>query len=227
MIKGLLGLFAVVFFAGCVHHQVPIAEEKVSPAPTIAVSTTPATPGSLWIEGRNGLFADHKARQIGDILTVAIFEKASASKEATTSTGRKSSASADLTRLFGLERNIATINRGIDPTSLISTGYENDFKGSGSTTRKEDLVATLSTRVVEVLPSGNLRIEGGKTVTVNNEDQIIRLAGIVRPADISYDNFIDSKYILDARISYTGKGVISDKQKPGWLVRVLDNIWPF
>jgi flagellar L-ring protein precursor FlgH len=93
--------------------------------------------------------------------------------------------------------------------------------------RKEDLVATLSTRVVEVLPNGNLCSEGGKTVTVNNEDQIIRLAGIVRPADISYNNFVDSKYILDARISYTGKGVISDKQKPGWLVRVLDNVWPF
>jgi flagellar L-ring protein precursor FlgH len=227
MIKGLLGLFAVVFFAGCVHHQVPVAEEKVPPAPRIAVSDNPATPGSLWNEGRSGLFADHKARQIGDILTVAIFEEASASKEATTSTGRKSSASADLTRLFGLERNIATINKAIDPTSLISTSYENDFKGSGSTMRKEDLVATLSTRVVEVLPNGNLCIEGGKTVTVNNEDQIIRLAGIVRPADISYNNFVDSKYILDARISYTGKGVISDKQKPGWLVRVLDNVWPF
>jgi flagellar L-ring protein precursor FlgH len=81
--------------------------------------------------------------------------------------------------------------------------------------------------VVEVFPNGNLRIEGGKTITVNREEQIIVLTGIVRPNDISSQNIINSKYVLDAKIAYTGKGVISDKQGPGWMTRILDNVWPF
>jgi flagellar L-ring protein precursor FlgH len=200
--------------------EVPSRESL--PAPVVE---TPS--GSLWTDRQGSLFVDLKARHLDDIVTVAIFERASASKEATTSTGRNSSASADLSRIFGLERNIATINKAIDPTALLDVGYRSDFKGSGATTRKEDLVATLTTRVVEVLPNGNLRIEGSKTVDVNNESQIIRLSGVVRPADISPNNVVDSKHVLDARIVYTGKGVISDKQGQGWLVRILDNIWPF
>jgi flagellar L-ring protein precursor FlgH len=134
---------------------------------------------------------------------------------------------AGIDNFFGLETQLAKLNRSIDPSKLVGTNYENDFSGSGTTTRKEDLVATLTTRVVEVFPNGNLRIEGGKTVTVNNEDQIIVLTGIVRPNDISPQNIVNSKNVLDAKIAYTGKGVISDKQKPGWMVRILDNVWPF
>lgn len=189
--------------------------------------TTSAAPGSLWNSNSDGIVADLRARRRGDILTVAIYENASASKEATTSTGRDSSASVGLANIFGLEQNINKINGGIDASNLVNTDYSNTFKGSGSTTRKEDLVATLSVRVVEVLSNGNLMISGGKTVTVNREDQLITLTGEVRPADISAANVVDSKYILDARISYTGKGVISDKQGQGWLSRALDAVWPF
>lgn len=187
----------------------------------------PQTAGSLWTTGNGSLFVDNRASRVGDILTVAIFERAEASKEATTSTGRSSSASADLTSLFGLESNIANINSAIDPAKLVSAGYTNDFKGSGTTTRKEDLVATLTTRVVEVLPNGTLRISGSKSVTVNHEQQLIHLTGIVRQQDITPENLIDSKYVLDANIIYSGKGVIDDKQKPGWLMRLLDNVTPF
>ncbi len=158
---------------------------------------------------------------------MAIFEQASASREATTETSRSSDNEAGISKFFGLEANLANLNSAIDPTQLIATNYENDFEGSGSTSRKENLVATLSTRVVEVFPNGNLRIEGGKTITVNREEQIIVLTGIVRPNDISTQNIINSKYVLDAKIAYTGKGVISDKQGPGWMTRILDNVWPF
>ena len=187
----------------------------------------PQTPGSLWTTGNGSLFVDNRACRVGDILTVAIYEQAEASKEATTSTGRKTSASADLTSLFGLESNIAKLNSTIDPANLVSAGYTNDFKGSGSTTRKEDLVATLTTRVVEVLPNGTLRISGSKSVMVNHEQQLIHLSGIVRQEDITPENLINSKYVLDANIVYTGKGVIDDKQKPGWLLRLLDTVTPF
>ena len=93
--------------------------------------------------------------------------------------------------------------------------------------RKEDLVASLTTQVIEVYPNGNLKIRGGKEVRVNAETQVIYLTGIVRPVDIMANNTIDSKHVLNARISYTGKGALSDKQEPGWLTRVVDNVWPF
>ena len=227
MIGRWFGLIVLVFIlTGCA----ATAKQESAPPPTTIKAPAPpapASPGSLWSSGQGSLVTDLKAGGVGDIVTVAIYEKASASKEATTSTGRDSSMSAGISRFFGLENDIAKINSAIDPTELIDVNYQNDFTGSGSTTRKEDLVATLTTYVTEVMPNGNLRIEGSKTVTVNSENQIIRLSGVVRPADISGRNMIDSKYILDARIAYTGKGVISDKQKQGWLVRALDNVWPF
>jgi len=207
-----------------------IGPTPVSTAPVVMeASELPpaAAPGSLWGNSGDGIFADFKARHRGDLLTVAIYEKASASKEATTSTGRDSSASAGLNNIFGLEKYITRANSGIDPSKLVGTAYKNDFSGTGATTRKEDLVATLTARVIRVLPNGNLEIAGSKTVTVNREDQLINLTGEVRPADITAGNIIDSKYILDARIAYTGNGVISDKQGQGWLVRTLDAVWPF
>jgi flagellar L-ring protein precursor FlgH len=223
----LLSIAITLLLAGCSTHQQPISAVRQPAPPPVAPPMAPATAGSLWTETQGGLFYDLKARNVGDIVTVAIYEKASASKEASTATGRDSSASAHISKFFGLEDNIAKINSAIDPTSLIDVGYKNDFTGSGKTSRKEDLIATLTTRVIEVLPNGNMRIAGGKTVTVNNEDQIIRLAGIIRPVDISPANVVDSQHILDANIEYTGNGVISDKQKPGWMVRILDNVWPF
>lgn len=220
-------ILGALLLSGCAARTpLPTTQLPSDNAPQMAVET-PQTSGSLWTENKGSLFGDLKARQLGDILTVAIFEQASASREATTKTGRSSNNEAGISNFLGLETNLSKINNALDPTSLIATNYNNDFSGSGSTSRKENLVATLSTRVVEVFPNGNLRIEGGKTVTVNREEQIIVLTGIVRPNDITSSNVIDSKYVLDAKIAYTGKGVISDKQGPGWMTRILDNVWPF
>jgi len=157
---------------------------------------------------------------------VVIIENASASKEAKTETDRSSSMSAGITNILGLERKIGSVT-GLDPSSLVDAETVNEFKGNGKTSRKENLVATLTTQVIELLPNGNLRIEGNKTVTVNNETQIVKLSGIVRQSDVSPRNVVDSKNILNARIAYYGDGVVSDKQHQGWLVQALDQIWPF
>ncbi len=231
MKKFLFGILAAsILISGCAASK-PVVAPTPQPAALSAPPMEPAmqasAPGSLWSQNKNDLFSDHKARRVGDILTVAIYEQASASKEASTSTARTSSASAGINNLFGIEKNIGRINKAIDPANLVGADYDNSFEGSGSTSRKEDLVASLTVRVTEVFANGNMRIEGGKNVKVNNEDQIIRLTGLVRPADITRDNTINSMYILDSQITYTGKGVLSDKQKQGWLVRVLDNVWPF
>lgn len=185
--------------------------------------------GSLWQEGNTSMFSDRKAREIGDIVTVLISEQASATKEATTSTSRNSNMSASIPNFFGLENDKiwASSHNPIDLQNLVNANFANGFDGNGSTSRKEDLSASLTTQVVGRYPNGQLKIRGGKEVMVNNEVQIIYLTGIVRPVDINANNTISSTKILNARISYTGKGAISDKQEPGWAMRMLDNVWPF
>ena len=185
--------------------------------------------GSLWQNGNRSMFSDRKARNVGDIVTVIISETASASKQASTSTDRTTSMSAGIPNLFGLENSslITGANPAIDLSNLVSADFSSGFEGAGSTSRKEALSAYLTTQVVGRYPNGQLKIRGGKEVMVNNEVQIIYLTGIIRPVDITAANTVSSAKILNARISYTGKGAISDKQSPGWGMRVLDNVWPF
>lgn len=216
------------FFCGCAAEvqQLVYREplEEIQP-------DTPVQPtaGSLWISNATSLFNDQTAHHVGDIVTVIISEQASASKQATTNTGRTSDMSASIPIFFGLEKAKYFSDRTnpIDPNKLVNANFSNNFNGNGSTSRTENLTASLTTQVVNTYPNGQLKIRGGKEVMVNNEVQIIYLTGIIRAQDITASNTVSSSQILNARISYTGKGAISDKQKPGWAMRILDNIWPF
>lgn len=184
--------------------------------------------GSLWNANNGSMFTDRKAQRVGDIVTVLISETASASKEASTSTSRGSNMSASIPNFFGLENDdIWNGYNPVDLSNLVNAEFSNGFDGSGTTSRTEDLSASLTTQVVGLYPNGQLKIRGGKEVMVNNEVQIIYLTGIIRPVDITAANTVSSTKILNARISYTGKGAISDKQSPGWMMRALDNVWPF
>jgi len=228
MKNALLVMTFLILLTGCIGPTHNVDLTKVEPVvPVVEVPIPPQSPGSLWTDRTGGIFYDNKGRTVGDIVTVAIFENASASKEATTETDRTSSMSAGISALFGLEKNIDNLNSSIDSGALVDATAENEFEGFGKTERKENLVATLTTQIVEVMPNGNLRLEGNKTVTVNSEMQIVKLTGIVRPFDVSPHNIVNSRNILNARIAYVGEGVISDKQQQGWLVRGLDRVWPF
>jgi len=222
-------MIVLLLLAGCARPVEKINIGEVEPLEQLALMPEQqGSAGSLWSASRTALVADRKGRTVGDIVTVAIFEKASASKEASTETGRDSTMTADITTLLGLEKKMPGLfNLGMKPADLIDATTSNSFSGSGKTSRAEDLVASLTTQIIQIYPNGNLRISGNKTVTVNNEMQIVKLTGIVRETDISPTNVIDSKNILNARIYYSGQGVLSDKQKPGWLVRSLDAVWPF
>ena len=112
-----------------------------------------------------------------------------------------------------------------DPT--VGATVANSMQGSGTVTRNGSLTATISAIITEILPSGNLKIEGRRSVTVNNEEQIMVLRGVVRPQDINFDNTIPSTLIADAAISYTGEGVVADEQRKGWLGKILSKVWPF
>ncbi|WP_224984899.1 flagellar basal body L-ring protein FlgH [Geomonas agri] len=217
-----LGL-PLLWLSACAHQSAevvtPTFDEQI-PAPQVNYSN-----GSLWQANSTALAEDMKARRRGDIITVVISENASASKKAATGTSRDSSISAGIPNLLGLEKT--PIKSWADLASLLSASYGSKFDGAGSTSRQETLQATISAKVVDVIPNGNMLIEGRRNVRVNNEDQIIVLTGTVRGRDVSTDNTVNSALIADARISYSGKGIISDRQKPGWLMNVLDKVWPF
>ncbi len=226
--NSLIFLLLAFFCCSCAGRQSKVVEIP-KPVDSVAIETPqPQSPGSIWTGEQYSLFGDIKANKVGDIVTVIISEKASASKEASTQSGRTTSIGAQIPNFFGLEKaTFFAKNPDIDLANLVKADFKNNFQGSGKTTRKEDLVATLTTQVIEIYPNGNMKIRGGKSVVVNTEDQLIYLTGIVRPQDVTAENTVDSKYILNAQIAYTGQGALSDKQKPGWMMRVLDNVWPF
>lgn len=205
----------------------PVADTDISNACNTAASAK--EDGSLWQD--NGplseLFIDTKARRAGDIVTIKIVESSSATNKASTNTGRKSSIAGSVENFFNLEKRYPATKPFFNPFGKVKGELDSNFDGSGTTKRSGDLTAFITARVVAVLPNGNLKIQGTREVKVNNEKQLIILSGIIRPRDISPGNVILSTYIADAKIEYSGSGVIHDRQRPGWMVRILDIVWPF
>ena len=187
--------------------------------------------GSLWRDSP-GLFEDRKARGLNDLVTIKIVESSAASKKAETASSRESSVDLGIDSFFGnsLNYNLANIigqgSSGLLNPQVKATA-KNDFAGAGNTTREGSLVATITARVVDVLPNGNFIIESRKDITVNREKQVLLLRGVIRPDDIAGDNTILSSYVANAEMIYTGDGVVNDKQGQGWLVQLLDWVWPF
>ena len=223
MLKMILLIISLAF-AGCVSYPQPELTKQVAPE-SIEVPASDYSNGSIWQAASGSLVEDLKARRRGDMVTVVISEQASASKQATTSTKKDSSVSAGIPNFMGLETTF--IKNWMDLEKLLNASSGTKFDGTGSTTRNENLTATITATVVDVLPNGNLRIAGRRNVKVNNEDQIILLEGTVRSSDISRENIISSSLIADARITYSGKGIVSDRQSPGWLMNIIDVVWPF
>jgi flagellar L-ring protein precursor FlgH len=221
----ILVVLAGMVMGGCVTQtsevKTPSFDQQMHKAPVDYSS------GSIWQAGSSGLVEDYKARRRGDIVTILISETASASKAAKTGTSRATAISAGVPNFMGLETAGMFKNNLGDLSKLLNASTDSTYAGSGSTSRQESLNATISAKVIDVLPNGNLQIEGRRNVKVNNEDQIIIIDGTVRPADIGPDNVVNSSFLADARITYTGKGIISDRQSPGWLMNIIDKVWPF
>jgi len=218
-----VGLMMV--FSGCSTPSQPVkqVEDEVFEQPPL---TLPDTTGSLWQEenGRAYLFEDRRASRIGDIVIVEIVEQHRGSKSANTTADRESTYRNSIGgSIFGFNNFASTFIEGLG----LDSSTENEFEGSGSTSREDTLTGTIATRVIEVLPNGDLRITGRREVTVNSEKQTMILKGIVRRIDLDTTNTVISSAIAEAKIEYTGLGVVDDVQRPGWLVRILDWIIPF
>ncbi len=184
---------------------------------------------SLGVE-QAGLYEDLKARRLNDLVTIDVLENISGSGTADTNTSKASSLNASVDDFFGapLNGNFNNLYGGGHSFSPSVAGQMQDsYKGAGTTDRTGTLVGTITAKVVQVMPNGNLMLESRKEITINNEKQILVFQGMARPFDIAPDNTIASTRITDAKVFFVGDGVVQDKQSPGWLVRVLDRVWPF
>jgi flagellar L-ring protein precursor FlgH len=161
------------------------------------------------------LFSDHRAYQVGDVVTILIVEYSMGQHEAGTETGSESEVGGSVVG----SGDMSDLNMGGE------AGWRNKFDGTGGTKREGSLEGTLSARIVEITESGNLVIQGERLITVNGEKQISTLRGIVRPEDISGQNTVYSYRIADAEITYTGKGDVNSAQKPGFFTRIFN--WIF
>ncbi len=230
----------LLLFCGCAAPSViqsgstqanrPVSSPLLAKADTgVQINDPDPRDGSLWVErgSLSDMFINPKARQVGDIVTIKIVESSSATNNASTKTGRTTSMSAGLTNFFNLENRFPSTTKFFNPFTPVGGAYDSEFDGSGSTARSNALSAYITARIIQVLPNGNFVIEGNREVRVNNENQVITLTGMVRPRDISSDNVIQSTYIADARIGYSGTGILNDRQRPGWLMRIMDSVWPF
>jgi len=179
-------------------------------------------PGSLSIDWMAGLATDPRARNVNDLVTVRVIESIVGTGRADSTLDKESSAHASVSNLFGLE---TLLPDEIDPTNLINSSSDTAFKGGGHTTRSSELMATMTARVVEVLPNGDLVLEGARELDINGDRQIVVLTGVIRPADVSRTNVVLSTSIGQLSIRYFGRGLIKDNLKPGWLVRVLNKIF--
>jgi len=182
----------------------------------------------LWRHGARAFFKDQRASQIGDLLTVTISISDSAKINNKTSRSRTNNEDASANALLGYETSLSrvlpeTVNAG----NLLDIDSTSKNEGEGSINRDETIDLKLAAIVTQKLPNGNFVILGRQEVRVNFEVRQLQIAGVVRPEDIAADNTISYEKIAEARISYGGKGHISDVQQPRYGNQVLDVIFPF
>lgn len=179
----------------------------------------PRPEAGAWM---NGLLGELRAQRVNDLVTVRVEEVISASGTADSTLSKKGTASAGVGSFFGAEK---LAPGSVDPNNLAALKTGTDFKGAGTTTRAGTLSATITARVAEVLPNGDLVIEGVREIDINGDRQIIVLTGVARVVDIHPGNVLPSSAIGQLRIRYFGRGLIKDSLSPGWLVRILNKIF--
>jgi flagellar L-ring protein precursor FlgH len=193
--------------------------------PMPAAQPASYNPNSLWRNGSRAFFKDQRAHQIGDILTVQvnITDKAAIANE--TQRSRTNTEDSGVDNFFG--KNKLPIMNSAVPTRIFTADSNASSDGKGSVNRQEALQTNVAAVVTQVLPNGNLVVEGRQEIRVNFEIRELIVAGIVRPEDIQSDNTIDSSKIAQARIAYGGRGQIMDVQQPRYGQQVLDVVLPF
>ena len=195
--------------------------------PMPAPMTAERQPSSLWAAGSRGFFKDQRANRVGDILTVLIEINDEAKYENTTTRSRTNSDHASLGSLFGLQDPINRILPGSANTTLVDTTSALSNEGKGAIDRSEEIKLKIAATITQVLPNGNLVVIGRQEVRVNYEVRELQIAGVIRQEDITTLNTISYEKMAEARISYGGRGHITDVQQPRYGSQMLDILLPF
>lgn len=182
---------------------------------------------SLWRTGSRGFFKDQRAHQVGDLVTVKVLVTDKANLDNETKRSRTNNETLGAANLFGAESKINKILPGATAGALVNADSASSSDGAGSVSRSETLVTNVAAVVTQVLPNGNLVVEGKQEIRVNFEVRELIVAGVIRPEDIEADNTIDSSKIAEARIAYGGRGQITDVQQPRYGQQVMDIVLPF
>jgi len=193
--------------------------------PMPALQPTPNEPNALWRNGSRAFFKDQRAAQVGDIVTVLVNMTDSANLKNVTTAERSSSEFAGLPQFFGMETLLPkTIT---DPSKLLSVNSNNNNGGNGQIQRNEAVMLRLAGVITQVLPNGNLVVAARQEFRVNSELRELRVSGVIRPQDIASDNTVQHDRMAEARISYGGRGQLTDVQSARWGQQVMDVLLPF
>lgn len=179
--------------------------------------------GSLFQTRSVSMFEDPKPYRIGDVLTIVLNESTSASKSAVTTTKKDDSVSLASPTIFG-----RPITAGGADVGVMSLDPSRSFDGEGDSSQSNSLSGEITVTVVDILPNGNLVVQGEKWFTLNQGKEYIRIAGVLRPMDVASNNTVSSTKLADAQIAYSGEGFVHDSNTQGWFTQFLNSKWwPF
>jgi flagellar L-ring protein precursor FlgH len=208
--------------APLVAQNQPVLESSRQPLPQAP------TANSLWRTGARDFFVDQRASRVGDILTVLISMNDSAKTQNNTTTDKTSTNKIGIPHVFGLESTLGKIlPKAYDPAEVFSTSLSSSTNGTGGVNRSEEINLTIAAVVTQVLPNGNMVIQGTQEVQTNGELRQLTVAGIVRPEDITSRNTINHTQIAEARIAYGGRGDVSAVQRTPAATGMVQRFWPF
>jgi flagellar L-ring protein precursor FlgH len=211
-----------------VENPAPLAGSRAVAMPMPPPNLEPTQANSLWRPGARSFFKDQRAGRVGDIVTVVIDINDRASLDNTTERKRDNGESAEIPAFGGLEQKLVDLlPDGADADRLIDLSSGSSSRGEGSVDRSEDVELTVAAVVTDVLPNGNLVIAGKQEVRVNYEVRELTVTGVIRPEDISNANRIKHVQIAEARISYGGRGQLTDVQQARYGQQIYDILFPF
>lgn len=208
----------------------PAANQPPVAMPMPAPSELPRDSNSLWRPGARAFFKDQRAAAIGDILTVTINIADTASLTNETTRARTNTEKANGSSMLGYQniwKYLPFKTDVVDPSSIVDLGSTTNNSGTASVSRGETVTLRVAAVVTQILPNGNLVIQGTQEVRVNFENRVLQIAGVIRPQDVRSDNQIPYDRIAEARIAYGGRGQMTDFQQPRWGQQVFDAIFPF
>ena len=228
-------LFGALALNGCVAPAPKPNDPYYSPVLPRTPLPAAQNNGAIYQPGfGNNLYDDRKAYRVGDIITITLNEKTQASKNANSQIAKDSTAKMGLTSLFGSTVSVDNPDSGLNPLTganlNLDVGYSGsrDTKGDSQAGQSNSLTGSITVTVAVVLPNGILSVRGEKWLTLNTGDELVRIAGLIRPDDVATDNTVASTRVADARITYSGTGAFADASQPGWFDRFfISPLWPF